>query len=99
MIEERRLERMNEVVKELSSCVNQLPGGTGRFGKALAESISNEHRTLQQLMIGTLFEALVALGETDPNWTDPRNEASIEACRKLRTMVNNGEFEIAFPFI
>jgi hypothetical protein len=99
MIEERRTKQMEEVVSILSKCVNSLPGHPNKFGKALADEITRDHRTLQQLMIGTLFEALVAIGGIDPVFTDLRNEASYKACRELRRMVNNEEFNISFPLV
>ncbi len=87
------------VAELLGAWMNGILGRPSDVGAELAEGISREHRTLQQLIISTLFRTLMTLGETDPNRTDLRNEASIEACHKLKQLIESGDIDSLFPLV
>lgn len=51
--------------------------------KLFIQSMSNEHRTLQQAMTGYMLAWFKHLSELKENQYDPRNEASVRIAKKI----------------
>lgn len=84
----------------LANALNGILCNPQEAGQALCDGIENDHRTLQQIAISTLFHALYAYGDPEHAiWTDARNEAARNACQKFRELVDSGEVAVWFPLI
>lgn len=67
-------------------------------GLKMGRIFQETHRTLQGQLVNLALGILVGLGETDPRYTDPRNEFAIKAANKVKEMVESGEMP-SQPFI
>lgn len=73
--------------------------GIRETGKAIARGIGSEHRTLQQMGIATLIQAIAHYHkEVGINGTDPRNEDAAKFSRAFYAWVKEGEGSELFPF-
>ncbi len=92
-----------QIARLLLDKANQ-SGSIARSGvsQEIAEAILGEHRTLQQGAIAILFGTLIEIGEmmeVGPMTTDLRNQASIEACKRLAELQQAGEINANFPLV
>lgn len=77
-------------------------GNPGKVGRQIAEGIVEDHRTLQQIVIGTLFATINAIGDFASDmrrYTDLRNADSFEACKQVRELTEDGKINRYFPLI
>lgn len=79
-------EAAEEVVKAFSTWVNGK--GKGHDNKPFVETILQEHRTLQQLMFGTMLACIEGWANTD--YYDLRNEFTVLKCREIMKMFPSG---------
>jgi hypothetical protein len=77
---------------------NNMAMSPERTGSAWGQALMKEHRTMQQTSIALFFQILYTIGN-ETEYTDARNEASIEACKKLVELVKKDEIRIRYPFI
>jgi len=71
-----------KLAKILGTMSNGCYGRPSKVGQDIADGIIEDHRTLQQIMIGTLFHTLTAIGgHPMSEYTDDRNADSIHAGR------------------
>lgn len=87
------------VGEAITSAVNSMHVKEEKAGAQIAEAILQDHRTLQQKAIGLVIQCLYAIGQTEMEWTDARNEASIKQARKFAQLVDDGDLDRYFPFI
>jgi hypothetical protein len=78
---------------------NYLNGGPNRrdTGKAIARGIAQDHRTLQQMAVAVLVQAL-AHYHKEVGGTDARNDAAFKFSRAFYQWVEAGEGSELFPF-
>lgn len=93
--EKAKLAPFIKMVEDLTDTCNH--DSQKLFVQAFAEVMCRTHRTLQQLMVGMMVNALTAYSkEYDKVWvgnTDARNEAAVVFCKKL------AEELIYFPYV
>lgn len=73
-------------------------GGKGfRTGQDLGREMTNQHRTLQRLLVLLALGILAGFGETDLSiGTDPRNHDAIKTAQKVRAMIEDGDLGCGF---
>lgn len=57
----------------------------------IAEAISREHPTTQQVLIGQMINAMLELADFKGNEIDLRNESAVAFCRKMRDRTTPSE--------
>jgi hypothetical protein len=89
-------DQARELLSPWSRFVNNLAMNYDTAGKALAFAMHREHRTLQASIIRLIFSFLVQYSKLDgARYTDLRNEAAVNACKKLaKAMENDPDFHI-----
>lgn len=80
----------------LANSLNGILCRPEKAGIGLSQGIMGDHRTLQQMAIGTLFQCLLNYA-TAP--FDGRNEASVKACGQLASAVEKDDIGVYFPLI
>jgi len=84
-------ERAKELIDNLIDLSNVLDDDTQKaIQEGIAQSLVENHRTLQQSTVCNLHEALKIYSKTD---TDPRNQSAVEFAQKV------SEIEHYFPTI
>ena len=92
--------RLNEVFdnpEDFAEAISKEVNGGGLLGgtaakNEFAQKILSDHRTLQALSIGLLFELLYALASNmDTKNTDQRNFYAYKNLEKFKELVDNGE--------
>lgn len=73
-----------ELVEKLASYVNVMGKKYDPFVERL---IYGTHRTLQQSVFGLFLQCIKGWAELEERWTDPRNEATVEVCKKIMEAV------------
>jgi len=82
-------EQYEKLVAELANIANVIGFDETGAGIQVAQSIMGKHRTIQQVVIGILLNAIVYYGENA--LTDGRNEYSKELCGFIaKTLKENG---------
>jgi len=78
--------RAVEAAKTMMASINEMAFDRAAF----AETVANDHRTLQQSAAGVLLTVILRLAE---NSTDGRNEQSVQVCRVVRdALIENDVF-------
>jgi len=65
-----------------------------RDGEKVGEAFRNEHRTLQGLAVRFCLGIIVGLSKQE--YTDPRNETAVNACKKIAQMIKDGELDAGY---
>lgn len=75
-------------------------GGKGfRDGAEIGKLMTQSHRTLQGLFIQWCLGLIIGFAKnSDPRWTDPRNEVAVRTAIKIKDLYEAGELENQ-PFI
>ena len=81
----------------ISNMVNGGKYGIRETGKGIARGIGSDHRTLQQMGISVLVQAL-AHYHKECNGTDDRNDAAFKFSRAFYAWVKEGEGSELYPF-
>lgn len=69
--------------EDLGRVITEFVNGRSSQGKKVAEAITNEHRTLQNLTFGLCVDIVTALAELPDSRIDMRNEQTRELARKM----------------
>jgi len=68
------------------------------FLDGFAESITREHRTLQQGVMRGIYQLILAWAELgEKGWFDGRNEATVHFCQNIKALAEKDN--VHFPFI
>jgi hypothetical protein len=73
-----------ELVEKLANYVNIMGRDYAPFIERL---IYGTHRTLQQSVFGLFLQCIKGFAELPERYTDPRNEATVEVCKKIMEAV------------
>jgi hypothetical protein len=92
-------EQMKDAAKRLSHACN-----FGGDALAFSDVVRDEHRTLQQRIVGVMLTTLVGMAfDADRGFVDPRNEAAMRLAQMVRDalvadertlILNNGEVKL-----
>lgn len=86
--------KMRAGITELANIVNCMGSSDKNRAKNVAKTIYSQHRTLQQSMIGLMYQVLVEYGNFCEEFgTDLRNEQSASFAKKVK------EMEQYFPLV
>ena len=83
----------SEAAEVMADAVNNM----GFKNKLFVDRMARQHRTLQQSFTGVCLAWLYHCGGLEEGWYDLRNQASVEAGKKIRTVL--GEYGDGLPFI
>ena len=99
--ENKKRQHLQSAVDNLTDALNDISFGADEASAMLMSMIIQEHRTIQQELIGTLINLIVRYADTE--WYDGRNEASKKVCVEIRgSLENKGllyDNKIHLPFI
>jgi len=76
---------VEKMYRLVDSFFNRIGVDGHREGKAVGQLISEDHPTMQSVMIAVMTEAILVLSEKQ--YTDARNAQSIELCRRLAEVI------------
>lgn len=87
-----KIEKAKKVVETFSDAVN-----SGLDNKEFAQAMMNEHRTLQQLMFGSIVSAIKSWSDMyESGRYDARNEQTCKICNKIWNLLKD---EMYLPLI
>lgn len=94
MTYEENNQKVKEAVQTLLNCVN---GGDHRdIGKIIWETVSLDHRTLQQ---GFWSAILLAQIQYANNPSDLRNYMAVDFAKKVKNLAKDNNYDYGFPLI
>ena len=82
----------DELQKEMREVVDQLGNVINNFSyddqaDAFFQMLTRQHRTLQQNFWRMIIKVILRYADT--KWFDPRNEASVELCKKFKKLLED----------